>query len=66
MAALSPAGALSAARFDAIVAGAHAAQSRIREAAWREMHRDPYRPELGRRRSSPASRPTSTRSTRRS
>jgi len=47
MAALSPAGTLSAARFDAIVTGAHAAQSRIREAAWREMHRDPYRPELG-------------------
>jgi ATP-dependent helicase HepA len=46
-AALSPAGTLSGARFDAIVAGAHAAQSRIREAAWREMHRDPYRPELG-------------------
>ena len=46
MAALSPAGTLSAARFDAIVAGAHAAQSRIREAAWREMHRDPFRPEL--------------------
>ena len=47
MGALSPAGTLSGARFDAIVAGAHAAQSRIREAAWREMHRDPYRPELG-------------------
>jgi ATP-dependent helicase HepA len=28
------------------VAGAHAAQSRIREAAWREMHRDPFRPDL--------------------
>ena len=26
--------------------GARAAQSRIREAAWREMHRDPYRAEL--------------------
>jgi ATP-dependent helicase HepA len=45
-AALSAAGTLSAARFDAIVAGAHAAQSRVREAAWREMHRDPFRPEL--------------------
>jgi len=46
MAALSPAGTLSPARFDAIVEGARAAQSRIREAAWREMHRDPYRPEM--------------------
>ena len=46
MAALSPAGTLSGERFDAVVAGAHAAQSRIREAAWREMHRDPFRPEL--------------------
>jgi ATP-dependent helicase HepA len=43
-AALSPSGALSPARFRAIVEGARAAQSRIREAAWREMHRDPYRP----------------------
>jgi ATP-dependent helicase HepA len=47
MAALSPSGALSPDRFDAIVSGARAAQSRIREAAWREMHRDPYRPEMG-------------------
>jgi ATP-dependent helicase HepA len=46
MAALSPAGTLSPARFDAIVEGARAAQSRIREAAWREMHRDPYRREM--------------------
>jgi ATP-dependent helicase HepA len=46
MAALSPSGTLSPARFDAIVEGARAAQSRIREAAWREMHRDPYRPEM--------------------
>ncbi|HSD27255.1 MAG TPA: hypothetical protein VLL75_08120, partial [Vicinamibacteria bacterium] len=45
-AALSPSGSLSPARFDAIVQGARAAQSRIREAAWREMHRDPYRPEM--------------------
>jgi len=44
-AALSPSGSLSPARFQAIVEGARAAQSRIREAAWREMHRDPYRPE---------------------
>ncbi len=46
MAALSPSGTLSPARFDAIVEGARAAQSRIREAAWREMHRDPYRKEM--------------------
>jgi ATP-dependent helicase HepA len=46
MAALSPSGSLSPARFDAIVHGARAAQSRIREAAWREMHRDPYRPDM--------------------
>jgi ATP-dependent helicase HepA len=46
MAALSPPGTLSPARFDAIVEGARAAQSRIREAAWREMHRDPYRKEM--------------------
>jgi ATP-dependent helicase HepA len=41
-AALSPSGSLSPARFQAIVDGVRAAQSRIREAAWREMHRDPY------------------------
>jgi ATP-dependent helicase HepA len=46
LAALSPAGSLATARFDAIVSGAHAAQSRIREAAWREMHRNPYRAEM--------------------
>ena len=46
MAALSPSGSLPAARFEAIVSGARAAQSRIREAAWREMHRDPYRQDL--------------------
>jgi ATP-dependent helicase HepA len=46
LAALSDAGSLSLDRFDSIVRGARAAQSRIREAAWREMHRDPYRAEL--------------------
>jgi ATP-dependent helicase HepA len=45
-AALAPSGSLSPARFQAIVEGARAAQSRIRAAAWREMHRDPYRPEM--------------------
>jgi len=43
LAALSDTGSLSRERFDSIVHGARAAQSRIREAAWREMHRDPYR-----------------------
>jgi ATP-dependent helicase HepA len=46
MAALSPSGTLSPARFDAIVEGVQAAQSRIRAAAWREMHRDPYRKDM--------------------
>ncbi len=45
MAAVSPSGTLSTKRFDAVVAGARAAQTRIREAAWREMHREPYRRE---------------------
>lgn len=45
-AAFSPEGTLSEARFDAIVSGARAAQSRIREAAWREMHREPYSQDL--------------------
>jgi ATP-dependent helicase HepA len=46
LAALAPSGSLAPARFDAIVEGARAAQSRIREAAWREMHREPYRAEM--------------------
>ncbi len=46
-AATGAAGTLSPERFLAIVSGAHAAQSRIREAAHRELHREPYRPELG-------------------
>jgi ATP-dependent helicase HepA len=46
LAALSDSGSLPLARFDAIVTGARAAQSRIREAAWREMHRDPYRADM--------------------
>jgi ATP-dependent helicase HepA len=45
-AALSAPGTLPPTRFQAIVESARAAQSRIREAAWREMHRDPYRPEM--------------------
>jgi ATP-dependent helicase HepA len=46
MAALSPSGRLVPDRLDVIVAGTRAAQSRIREAAWREMHRDPFRAEM--------------------
>jgi len=46
LAALSPSGSLLPAREDAIVAGTRAAQSRVREAAWREMHREPYRAEM--------------------
>jgi ATP-dependent helicase HepA len=46
MAALSPSGTLTTRQTRAIVAGAHAAQTRIREAAWREMHREPYRREM--------------------
>jgi ATP-dependent helicase HepA len=41
-AALSPSGTLSGERFAAIVSSALRAQSRIREAAHRELHRDPY------------------------
>ena len=46
LAALSPSGSLSPEREAAILGGARAAQSRIREAAWREMHREPYRSEM--------------------
>ena len=45
-AALGPSGTLDEATFAALVAGARAAQTRIREAAYRELHRDPYRAEL--------------------
>ncbi len=41
-AALGERGALWPQRYEALVAGAHAAQTRIREAAYRELHRDPY------------------------
>jgi ATP-dependent helicase HepA len=46
LAALSPEGSLPPARAEAIVAGVRAAQSRVRDAAWREMHRDPFRADL--------------------
>ena len=44
--ALDPNGALSPQTFDELVADARAARSRIREAAYQQLHRDPYRPEL--------------------
>ncbi len=62
-AATSLAGALSPERFDAIVSGAHAGQSRIREAAHRELHREPYHPELAQR--DPGTRPRRARHARR-
>ena len=40
--ALDPQAALSDDRFDALVAEAHAARTRIREAAYQQLHRDPY------------------------
>ena len=40
--ALDPQAALSEDRFDALVAEAHAARTRIREAAYQQLHRDPY------------------------
>ena len=45
-AALGASGTLDDAAFASLVAGARAAQGRIREAAYRELHRDPYRAEL--------------------
>jgi ATP-dependent helicase HepA len=45
-AAVSEEARLSESRSAAILGAARAAQSRIREAAWREMHRDPFRPEM--------------------
>jgi ATP-dependent helicase HepA len=44
--ALDPDGALSPARFDALVAEARAARTRIREAAYQQLHRDPYRADM--------------------
>jgi ATP-dependent helicase HepA len=44
-AALHPAGSLSVARFSSLVGAAQAARSRIREAAYRELHRDRYQRE---------------------
>jgi ATP-dependent helicase HepA len=44
--ALHPNAALSESRFDELVAEAHSARTRIREAAYQQLHRDPYRPEM--------------------
>ena len=44
--ALDPEASLSDARLDELVAEAHAARTRIREAAFQQLHRDPYRPEM--------------------
>jgi ATP-dependent helicase HepA len=45
--ALDPSAFLSGERFDALIRGAHAARTRIREAAYQQLHRDPYRAEMG-------------------
>ena len=37
---------LSGERFEALVSEAHAARTRIREAAYQQLHRDPYRSEM--------------------
>jgi len=44
--ALDPRATLSDARLAALVGDAHAARTRIQEAAYQQLHRDPYRPEL--------------------
>jgi ATP-dependent helicase HepA len=44
--ALDPSASLSGERFEALVSEAHAARTRIREAAYQQLHRDPYRSEM--------------------
>jgi ATP-dependent helicase HepA len=44
--ALEADGALTPERFDALIAEARAARSRVREAAYQELHRSPYRPTM--------------------
>jgi ATP-dependent helicase HepA len=44
--ALDPGASLSGERFEALVTEAHAARTRIREAAYQQLHRDPYRSEM--------------------
>jgi ATP-dependent helicase HepA len=45
--ALDPDASLSDAAMAQLIAGAQAARTRIHEAAWQQLHRDPYRAELG-------------------
>src|SRR4029079_4738675 len=44
--AIDPLASLSEARLAALVSEAHAARTRIREAAYQQLHRDPYRAEM--------------------
>jgi ATP-dependent helicase HepA len=44
--ALDPRASLSEERFQAIAGAAQAARTRIREAAYQQLHRDPYRPDM--------------------
>ena len=44
--AVDPDASLSDARFNALIGEAHAARTRIREAAYQQLHREPYRPEM--------------------
>lgn len=44
--ALTPEGSLSDAAIDGLLAAADAARTRIHEAAYQQLHRDPYRPDL--------------------
>jgi ATP-dependent helicase HepA len=44
--ALDPHASFSDERFEALLSEAHAARTRIREAAYQQLHRDPYRPEM--------------------
>ena len=45
--ALDPSAPLSDARIEELIADAHAARTQIQEAAYQQLHRDPYRAELG-------------------
>ena len=44
--ALTPGASLSPERLDAVVSDAHAARSRIREGAYQQLHREPYRADM--------------------
>jgi ATP-dependent helicase HepA len=44
--AVDPDGSLSPERFEALVSETRAARTRIREAAYQQLHRDPYHPEM--------------------